>query len=310
MKAARITAFGGTNVIAIAEVDRPTPGAGEVLVRVHAAGVGPWDALVRQGFSALPQPLPLTLGSDIAGVIEAVGAEVSALTVGDEVYGVTNAQFTGGYAEYAVAPAGLIAKKPTGLTFNEAASVPVVAVTASQMLFDHTQLKRGQRVLIHGGAGNVGAFAVQLAKNAGLHVFATASEDDLAYVRELGANEVIDYRAAAFETAVSDVDAVIDTVGGETRTRSYTVVKPGGIVVTAAGPIPEGETVPENVRAMFFMVEVTRARLEAVSDMLEQGTLRPQIGTLLRLDAAERAHEMLAGAPHARGKIVLEIASS
>ena len=310
MKAARITAFGGTNVIAIAEVDRPTPGAGEVLVRVHAAGVGPWDALVRQGFSALPQPLPLTLGSDIAGVIEAVGAEVSALTVGDEVYGVTNAQFTGGYAEYAVASAGLIAKKPIGLTFNEAASVPVVAVTASQMLFDHAQLKRGQRVLIHGGAGNVGAFAVQLAKNAGLHVFATASEDDLAYVRELGANEVIDYRAAAFETAVSDVDAVIDTVGGETRTRSYTVVKPGGIVVTAAGPIPEGETVPENVRAMFFMVEVTRARLEAVAAMLEQGTLRPQIGTLLHLDAAERAHEMLAGAPHARGKIVLEIASS
>ena len=179
-----------------------------------------------------------------------------------------------------------------------------------QMLFDHAQLKHGQRVLIHGGAGNVGAFAVQLAKNAGLHVFATASEDDLAYVRELGANEVIDYRAAAFETTVSDVDAVIDTVGGETRTRSYTVVKPGGIVVTAASPIPEDEAVPKDVRAMFFMVEVTRARLEAVSAMLEQSTLRPQIGTLLHLDAAERAHEMLAGAPHARGKIVLEIAGS
>ena len=136
MKAARIAAFGGIDVIEIEEVGRPTPGVGEVLVRVHAAGVGPWDALVRQGFSALPQPLPLTLGSDIAGVVEALGADVTTFAVGDEVYGVTNAQFTGGYAEYAVASAALVAKKPKGLTFNEAASVPVVAVTASQMLFD------------------------------------------------------------------------------------------------------------------------------------------------------------------------------
>ena len=309
MKAARIAAFGGTDVIAIEEIDRPAPGAGEVLVRVHAAGIGPWDALVRQGLSALPQPLPLTLGSDIAGVVEAVGVDVSALAVGDEVYGVTNAQFTGGYAEYAVASATLIARKPIGLTFNEAASVPVVAVTASQMLFDHARLQKGQRVLIHGGAGNVGAFAVQLAKNAGLHVIATAAEGDLAFVRELGADEVIDYRAMAFETAVSDVDAVIDTVGGETRTRSYTVVKPGGIMVTAAGPIPEDEIIPKDVRAVFFMVEVTRARLEAISAMLEQRTLRTQIGTVLRLDAAGSAHEMLAGATHARGKIVLEIAT-
>ena len=248
MKAARIAAFGGTGVIAVVDIDRPTPGPGEVLVRVHSAGVGPWDALVRQGFSALPQPLPLTLGSDIAGVVDVVGAEVTAFAVGDEVFGMTNAQFTGGYAEYSVASVGLLAKKPVGLTFNEAASVPVVAVTAWQMLFDHAQLKRGQRVLIHGGAGNVGAFAVQLAKNAGLHVIATSAESDLAHVRDMGADEVIDYRATKFEAAVSDVDAVIDTVGGETRTRSYNVVKPGGIVVTAAGPIREDETIPEGVR--------------------------------------------------------------
>ena len=230
--------------------------------------------------------------------------------VGDEVFGVTNAQFTGGYAEYAVASAEILAKKPAGLTFNEAASVPVVAVTAWQMLFDHAQLKRGQRALIHGGAGNVGAFAVQLAKNAGLNVIATAAEGDLAHVQEMGADEVIDYRATAFEGAVSGVDAVIDTVGGDTRTRSYAVVKPGGIVVTAAGPIPEAETVPEGVRAMFFMVEVTQTRLETVSGLLEQGVLRPLVGTVLRLDAVKSAHEMLAGARHARGKIVLGIAGS
>ena len=310
MKAARIAAFGGIEVIEIEEIDRPAPGVGEVLVRVHAAGVGPWDALVRQGFSALPQPLPLTLGSDIAGVVEAVGADVSALAVGDEVYGVTNAQFTGGYAEYAVASAALVAPKPIGLSFKEAASVPVVAVTASQMLFDHAQLEEGQRVLIHGGAGNVGAFAVQLAKDAGLHVIATAAERDLAYVRELGADEVIDYRATEFDATVSDVHAVIDTVGGVTRTRSYAVLEPGGILVTAAGPIPEDEKVPEGLRAMFFMVEITRSRLDGVSALLEKGKLRTQVGTMLPLEAAGAAHEMLAGAPHPRGKIVLEVVAA
>lgn len=144
MRAARIAEFGLPDVISIVDIARPQPGENEILVRVNAAGVGPWDALVRQGFSALPQPLPLTLGSDLSGVVDAVGPVVSAYAPGNEVYGVTNAQFTGAYAEYAVASTGMVAKKPSSLTFTEAASVPVVAATASEMLFDHAHLEKGR----------------------------------------------------------------------------------------------------------------------------------------------------------------------
>ncbi|MEE8093155.1 MAG: NADP-dependent oxidoreductase [Gammaproteobacteria bacterium] len=310
MRAARIAEFGLPDVISIVDIARPQPGENEILVRVNAAGVGPWDALVRQGFSALPQPLPLTLGSDLSGVVDAVGPGVSAYAPGDEVYGVTNAQFTGAYAEYAVASTGMVAKKPSSLTFTEAASVPVVAATASEMLFDHAHLEKGQSVLIHGAAGNVGAFAVQLAKNAGLRVIATASAKDGAHVRDLGADEMIDYRAAKFEEVVAPVDAVIDTVGGDTRQRSYVVLKPGGILVTAAAPIPDDEVIPDEVTAMFFMVEVSRERLEDIAGMFDRGILRTRVGTVLSLDDARTAHELLAGAPHDRGKIVLKIAPS
>ena len=157
MRAARIKAFGPPDEITIEEVERPVPAENEICVDVEAAGVGPWDALVRQGFSALPQPLPLTLGSDVAGVVAEVGEKVSDFAVGDEVFGVTNSQFTGGYAEYANVSTTMVARKPNSLSFEEAASVPVVVVTASQMLFDYARAESGQRVLIHGGAGNVGA---------------------------------------------------------------------------------------------------------------------------------------------------------
>ena len=227
--------------------------------------------------------------------------------MGDEVFGVTNPQFTGGYAEYANVAEGMIARKPSCLSSTDAASVPVVAVTALQMLFDYAGGTAGQHVLIHGGAGNVGAFAVQLAKNAGLHVSATASSDDGDYVRGLGADLVIDYQAQQFEKEMSNIDVVIDTVGGEVRQRSYGVLKPGGKLVTSAAPIPEGEEIPSDISAEFFLVDVTRARLEALSKMFEQGVLRPEVGTLLPLDEAISAHEMLAGVPHSRGKIVLEM---
>ena len=172
----------------------PAPGRGEALVRVAAAGVGPWDALIREHKSEVKSPLPLTLGSDLAGVVEAAGPDVSGLKAGDEVYGATNPQFIGAYAEYALASAGMIAQKPPGLSWTEAASVPVVGVTAWQMLFDYAHAKAGQTVLVHGGAGNVGAYAVQIARQAGLHVVATASANDATFVRSLGAERVLDYR--------------------------------------------------------------------------------------------------------------------
>jgi NADPH:quinone reductase-like Zn-dependent oxidoreductase len=307
MKAAVIRRFGSPSEIVIADVARPQPADREVLVRVKAAGVGPWDALIREGKSVTSPVLPLILGSDLAGVVEAVGAAVSDLQLGDEVFGVANEQFTGGYAEFASAPASMLARKPATLDFISAAAVPVVAVTAWQMLFEYAHAVAGQKVLIHGAAGSVGAFAVQLAKDAGLHVFATASGQDADYVRSLGAENVLDYRSSRFEGAVQPVDIVIDTQGGEVRERSMGVLREKGILVSVASPIPDDIIRRFGARAVFFLVEVNTARLNKIRELFDVGRLRADVGTVLPLAEAKRAHEMLAGAPHARGKIVLDV---
>ena len=304
MRAVRIHRFGGPEVIVIDDIDRPVPGAGEVLVRVAASGVGPWDALIREGQSKVsPQP-PLTLGSDLSGVIEAVGQDVADFTPGDEVYGVTNPQFCGANAEYAIASAKMIARKPKRLTHIEAASVPVVAVTAWQMLFEYARVAEGQRILILGAAGNVGSYAVQLAAKRGLNITAIVRPSDIEYVRTLGADVVLESQTADFD-AIDPVDAVIDLVGGDALERSFRAVKRGGIVVSvvSTGPMPQHS----DVRSVFFYVEVTTARLNAISPRLDDGSLLPQVGTILALDQARTAHEMLAGAPHKRGKIVLQV---
>src|SRR5690349_11637349 len=174
MKAARVLRFGPPSVITYDDLPQPEPGAGQLLVRVKAAGVGDWDALIREGKVKL-QPLPIILGSELSGIVEAFGPEVSGFRLGDEVYGATNEQFSGAYAEYALPSAGRMAQKPRSLNFIQAASAPIVTVTAWQMLFEYAQVTAGQTVLIHGAAGNVGAYAVQLARQAGLHVVATAA---------------------------------------------------------------------------------------------------------------------------------------
>lgn len=308
MKAARVLRFGPPSVITIDELPRPEPVAGQLLVRVKAAGVGPWDALVREGKSALHQPLPLILGSELSGIVEAIGTEVSGFKIGDEVYGATNKQFIGAYAEYAVPSAGMMVQKPKTLSFIEAGSTPVVAVTAWQMLFDYARIAAGQTVLIHGAAGNVGAYSVQLAKQAGLHVIATAASADLDYVRDLGAERVVDYKRERFEELLTGVDVVLDTVGGDTQERSLRVLKPGGILVSVVSPVPETIQERFGVRAAFFYVDVTTERLNRIAEMFNNGKLVTTVGTLLPLEEARVAHEMLGGAPHKRGKIVLSIA--
>jgi NADPH:quinone reductase-like Zn-dependent oxidoreductase len=221
---------------------------------------------------------------------------------------VTNERFTGAYAEYAVAKAAMLAPKPKTLNHVHSASVPVVAVTAWQMVFDFAQLSSGQSVLIHGGAGNVGGYAVQLAKRAGAVVIATASVENDSYVRRLGADGVIDYRARRFEERVKGIDAVLDTVGGETLDRSYGVLKRGGIIVSSAVQ-PSRETAEQHgVRAVFFLVQVTTERLKTIGEMIDGGTLQSEVGEVLWLDEARKGHEMLEGAPHRRGKIVIKVA--
>ena len=308
MKAVRIHRFGSPEVISLDDMPKPAAGSGEVVVRVNAAGIGPWDGLIRKGESVLEQPLPLTLGSDLSGVVDSIGVGVEKLKVGDEVFGVTNERFTGAYAEYAVAKAAMLAPKPKSLNHTHAASVPVVAVTAWQMVFDFAQLSSGQSVLIHGGAGNVGGYAVQLAKRAGAVVITTASVENDSYVRRLGADGVIDYRARRFEERVKEVDAVLDTVGGETLDRSYGVLKRGGIVVSSVAQPSKEKAEEHGVRAGFFLVQVTTERLIKIAELISAGQLKTEVGEVLWLDEARKGHEMLEGAPHRRGKIVIKIA--
>jgi NADPH:quinone reductase-like Zn-dependent oxidoreductase len=305
MKAARIHRFGAPDVVIVEEVPRPAPAAGELLIRVAASGVGPWDALIREGKSKVSPPPPLTLGSDLSGVVEEAGPSVSEFKKGDEIYGVTNPQFCGANAQYAVAHANMVALRPTRLSHVEAASAPVIAVTAWQMLFEYGNAKPDQTVMILGAAGNVGAYAVQLAVNAGLEVISVVGSKDIEYVKALGSQTVANYQAGKFENAVQTVDLVLDTVGGKTRERSYSVLKSGGslVSVVSTDPMPERP----DARSVFFYAEVTTERLNGISKLFSSGQLTPQVGSLLPLNDVRTAHEMLAGAPHKRGKIVLEV---
>jgi NADPH:quinone reductase-like Zn-dependent oxidoreductase len=309
MHAVRIHRFGGVEVIVDEELPRPIPAQGQVLVRVKAAGVGPWDAWIRNGKSVLPQPLPLTLGSDLSGVVESVGPGVCGVRRGDEVYGVTNARFTGAWADYAVAEAAMIAPKPERLTPIEAASVPVVASTAWQMVFDHAQMDDTKRVLVQGGAGSVGAYAVQLAKSAGAEVTATARSGDVDYVYTLGADRVIDSDKMRFEEQVRDFDVVLDTIGGEVLDRSFEVLKPGGVLVSAVGQPDQDKAAQRSVRAVFFLVAVSSGGLMRIGELLDSGRLSTNVGEVLPLSDARLAHEMLAGKPHKPGKIVLAVSA-
>jgi len=312
MKAARVHQWGSPEVITVESVDLPEPADEELLVRVHAAGVGPWDALVRSGKIGLPLTLPLTLGSEVSGAVEKVGAKTTGFAVGDEVFGATNPRFIDGYAEYAVAAARMIAPKPRELSHIEAASVPVVAVTAWQMLFDHAKVQEGQTVVVHGGGGNVGAYVVQLARASRLHVIATIHGDDADYVRSLGAHEVVDtkseeFQAQGFVNFARRADAVIDTVGGTTQAQLFPLVKPGGVIVSAVVR-PDTQRAAEcRVRSDYLIVDVNSLQLTRLADMLRKKEIRTSVGSVLPLADARRAHEMLAGRPRRRGKIVLDI---
>jgi NADPH:quinone reductase-like Zn-dependent oxidoreductase len=306
MRAVRVHEFGGVDKIVLDDIPVPVPAENQVLVQVLAAGVGNWDALARSG--KIPQPLPLVLGAEVAGIVEKLGPGVSSFAPGDYVFGLTNDLFTGGYAEHAVVQADTIAKKPRTTDFVEAASVPIAAVTAHKMLFEHGHVEAGCIVLVHGAAGNVGAYAMQLARRAAATVIATAGTNDINYVRNLGANHVIDYRKQLFYDVVSDVDAVMDTVGGDTQEFSFKVLKRGGILVSSVSPPAKEKAAHYGVTTDYFIVDVRTEDLELIATLLEAKELTTQVGIVLPLSKAPEAHEMLAGSvPHPRGKIVLRL---
>lgn len=309
MKANRIRVFGGPEVILFEDVPRPTPGIGEVLVRVYAAGVGPWDAWVRAGRSALPQPLPLTLGADLAGTVEATGSRDSPFPAGDEVFGVTNPRFTGAYAQYAVASTQMLAHKPRRRDFLESAAVPVVAVTARQMLFRYAKVRSGDRVLVHGATGNVGAYAVQFAHAAGAHVIASVLPRDREVALQLGADEVISHPGEEASPLRGTLDTVIDTVGGKNQTELFAYVRKGGTLISSVSA-PDAQLAQRcEIEVKFILVDVNTEDLKVIADLIDAQQLLVRIGQVLPLGHARQAHEMLEGLrPLPAGKVVLNAA--
>ncbi|MFY9835413.1 MAG: NADP-dependent oxidoreductase [Xanthobacteraceae bacterium] len=306
MKANRIHVFGGPEVILFEDVARPTPGTGEVLVGVHAAGVGPWDAWIRAGRSGLPQPLPLTLGADLAGRVEATGSGDSPFSVGDEVFGVTNPRFTGAYAQYALASTQMLAHKPRRRDFLESAAVPVVAVTARQMLFRYAGVRSGDRVLVQGAAGNVGAYAVQFARAAGAQVIASVLPRDRDEALRLGADEVISIPSEEAQRLRGTLDSAIDTVGGKVQRDLFAYVRKGGTLVSSVSE-PDAQLAQQcGIEAKFILVDVNTEDLEEIADLLDAQQLVVRIGQVLPLEDARQAHEMLEGLrPLPAGKVVL-----
>jgi NADPH:quinone reductase-like Zn-dependent oxidoreductase len=308
MQAIRFHAYGDPDVLVLEEVPRSQAGPGEVLVRVHAAGVNPLDWKVRAGHVQewLPHRLPLIPGWDVSGVVEAVGPDVTAFKTGDTVIGMLDFKRDGAYAEYVAARIEHLALKPTSLDHIQSAAVPLAAQTAWQSLFEIAGLERGQTVLIHAAAGGVGHFAVQFARWKGARVIATASAQNAGFVQRLGAETVIDYRSTRFEEEVREVDVVFDLIGGETQQRSWQVLKKGGILVATLG-ISSPEIAREyGVRGEGLLVHPDTARLRQISTLIDAGEVKPVVTEVLPLAQAARAHE-LSQTGHVRGKIVLQV---
>lgn len=309
MKAVAMHAYGGPEVLKYEDAARPDPATGEVLVRVHAAAVNPVDWKVRAGHlrGFLNYSLPLIPGWDLSGVVEATGAGVTDWKQDDAVYARPDLRRNGAYAEYVAVRASELGHKPRSIDHVQASAIPLACLTAWQALFDAGGLKAGQRVLIHAAAGGVGTFAVQLAKWKGAHVVGTASERNHAFLRELGADEVIDYTKTNFEEVVCDVDVVLDTLAGQTRDRSWNVLKKDGILVSILGQPSPDDAAQRGVRAAGVFVEPNQAQLGEIAKLVDSGKLRPIIETVLPLAQAARAHEMNQTL-HTRGKIVLQVA--
>jgi NADPH:quinone reductase-like Zn-dependent oxidoreductase len=309
MKAAQISAYGGKDVLHINEVEKPSAGPDQVLVEVHAAAVNPFDVTVREGGAQQMAPLnfPATLGGDVAGVVVEISEGVTGFEIGQAVYGQANAlSGHGSFAEFSPIKASQLASKPTSLDITAAAAVPLVSGSAYQALVEHLNLQTGQKILVHGGGGGIGSVAVQLAKHLGAHVTATAAADDLDYVRGLGADEVIDYQSQDFTQLVHGLDAVFDTVGGETTTKSYGVLKPGGILVSMAAQPDEALAKQHDIHFIHQFTHTTTENLTKIAELIDAGTLKIRVDKVFPLDQAAEALEY-AKTGHPHGKVVIQV---
>ncbi len=306
MKAVRVHEFGGPEVLKYEEMPRPEPGEGEVLVKVCAVGVNPVDWKIRAG--RIPRyTFPIVLGRDLSGIVEAGGPGADRFHKGDEVYGLADTSRQGAYAEYTVVKDGAISLKPQSLDFEQAAAVPLAALVAWQTLFDIADLSAGQTVLIQGAAGGIGHYAVQLAKWKGANVIGTViREEDVDFARELGADEVIDVTKVGFDEVVCQVDVVLDLIGGDTQQRSWQVLKKGGILVSTVGIQHPEEAEKHGVRAVAYGTRDNSEELAEIAGLIDSGVVRPAVQTVLPLEEAAKAHEMLEKG-EVQGKVVLRV---
>jgi NADPH:quinone reductase-like Zn-dependent oxidoreductase len=308
MAAVVIREFGGPDVLQVAEVPRPSPGPGEILVRVHAAAINPVDTQARAhgDRSVAHVRLPYVPGFDLSGVVAEVGEGVTRFAPGDAVYAMLHLRRGGAYAEYAIVLDTEAAPKPARASHAEAASLPLVALTAWQALFDTADLQPGETVLIHAGAGGVGSVAVQLAKWRGARVIATASQRNHEFLRSLGADVVIDYTTQRFEDVARDVDVVLDPIGGETQVRSLDTLRDGGRLVGLLGLTRAAQNPDRGIQATAILVDPHSAQLSHIATLVDDGNVRPIVSHLFTLDQAPEAHRQ-SETRRTRGKIVLEV---
>jgi len=307
MGAIRIREFGGPEVLHLENVVIPTPGKGELLVKVAAAGVNPVDYKIRNGkYPAVKQDkLPFVLGREIAGTVVECGPSPSLFANGDAVFAMP-AMGRGGFAEYAVVKVTEAAPMPASLDVIQAGAVPLAALTAWQGLFKHGNLKAGQRVLIHGGSGGVGHFAIQFAKAKGAHVITTVSAPHMDFVRRLGADEIIDYKAQRFEDVIDEVDVVFDLVGGETQERSWQVLKTGGVLVSTLNEPSREKAAARGARGLRYTAAESGADLGAIGELIDAGKVKPVVTRTYPLKEAAAAERFLEH-EHPAGKVVLSV---
>jgi NADPH:quinone reductase-like Zn-dependent oxidoreductase len=312
MNAVRAHRQGGPEQLVFEVAPRPEPARGEALVAVHAASITPgeltWEATWKDASGPAGRDrTPIVPSHEMSGVVARLGSGVMDVTPGDEVYGLIPFARDGAAAEFVSVPAALLARKPVTVDHETAASIPLAALTAWQALVDHAALRADHQILIHGGAGGVGSFAVQIAADMGARVTATARQADREFVRGLGAADVVDYEHDLFEDHVGGVDVVLDTVGGPTQARSWSVLRPGGVLVSVAAPPDPDEAAQHPARAVFFVVEPDRGQLETIADLVDSGRLTPIVDRVVPLADARAAYEGL-GVEHHRGKVVLHVA--
>lgn len=311
MKALQINQYGNNDVVEFnVTIQKPIPTENQLLVKIYAAGLNPVDWKIREGFLKEFKPLdfPFTLGMDFSGVIESMGKNVSGFKPGDEVYGTSNvfSGGTGSFAEYLVVDKNAIAHKPSNISHAKAAAFPMGGVSAWQALMDYMKLKAEQKILIHGGAGGIGSIAIQMAKDLGLYVATTASQSNMAYVKSLDADEIIDYQKQAFHKILKNYDAVLDTVGGESYTNSYKILKKGGIIVSMLEQ-PSAELMEKyGVRAVIEFTEIDHKRLAELAALIDQHKIDINVGKIFKFDDAKLALDYQQnGRP--QGKVVMTI---